>query len=725
MLTRTPLDDLGVPHAARLADTLTLLLWQAAEHDEGGFRPFIGRTPLPRPYGTIRLEPSSGLRAALMHLPRRAAADQLVRLGAGARSAPAFSLDSVAADPDALIEGLAEAAQARLLGFLLELGAGLFRAGRSPGLLRACRKLAARLHESACAVAPHLACTAAVLPGGMQLLAVPAGGPPGAWHLLGGEEVRRLASATVDGQTHLLARHAAAGDTLHPGGGARPWKIAAPAGAVPHLLGWIETASRPAAAAVVELIRAASDAPGEGADLLRPLLRDLAFVLPQPTRVLDGTQQPVAGALELAVPDHQGGLFLRGWLRDPHGLVRTTRLRLPWGEMVLPDAAMARLPRGDLAARFARSMHRAAPPSGFVAHLGDIGGTTHQPTLVLELASGAEIQLTPPLRSFEPAAARDLVLSSVPPTAITETIMAAAIAPAAARLHAAAMGAARSPEVIRIGKPPARPALSVLIPVYRTLSFLRAQVAAFACDPAWAEVETILILDSPEQKAELEHLLRGLSLMHGLALTLVVMPRNLGYAAANNAGAAVARARLLLLLNSDVVPDAAGWLSPLIAVMDDRRVGAAGPKLLFEDGSIQHAGLFFRRDADGTWFNQHYFKGYPRRFPSACTPRSVPAVTGAALLVRRALFDKAGGITEDYIIGDYEDSDFCLKLRRAGSVIRFVPQSELWHFERRSISAHAGYARGLASLYNRRLHHARWDATIGQLMGAAGRGARA
>ena len=158
---------------------------------------------------------------------------------------------------------------------------------------------------------------------------------------------------------------------------------------------------------------------------------------------------------------------------------------------------------------------------------------------------------------------------------------------------------------------------------------------------------------------------------------------------------AVARGAALLLLNSDVVPAAPGWLSPMRAALAASGVGAVGPKLLFDDGSIQHAGLFFERDADGVWFNAHYHKGMPRHWPAALQRRRVPAVTGAALMLRRSLFEAIGGICEDYIIGDYEDSDLCLRVQASGAAIAYVPQAELFHFERRSIRLHAGYARTL------------------------------
>lgn len=705
MLERTPLASIDAPQAAWLAEGLVLAVWQPPAAGSRLLTPRLGGRPLPRPYATARLDGAEGAQAALLRMPRVVPAGSLLRLEAEADAAPALPVEAIAPDPDALAAALGPRLRARLLAFLLDVGIGLFRAGRQEAFVRACRRLADTAGDADDAVPAEIA---ALLPDGLQLLVVPDAGGSGAWHLLGTDETRALPATIIAGSTCLLASRAAAGDLLHGGGRAHRLSAAAP----PHVLAWLEGRPPEEAVRIAAFLQAALAANPAAA----PLLRELALLLPQPPRRHVGAVQPIAAALELALPDGAGGLFLRGWLRDPLALVQAMRLNLPWGSRPVPPASLQRFARPDLAARFARPAHGGDAPLGFVVHLPDVGGAAPQPELALVLASGAEVTLRPRLRTLAPEAARDAVLASVPPAAADAAMMRACLAPAAARLHAAAMGGTRTTEVVRIGPSPARPAISVLIPLYRNLSFLRAQLACFACDPAWREVETIFVLDSPEQGAEVEHLLRGLSLALGLAVTLVVMPRNLGYAAANNAGAAVARTGLLLLLNSDVLPSAPGWLRPLRRALADRRVGAAGPKLLFEDASIQHAGLFFERDGDGTWFNRHYFKGFPRRFKPACRPRIVPAVTGAALLVRRALFERVGGISEDYIIGDYEDSDFCLKLRGIGAAIAYVPEAELWHFERRSIGAHPGYARTLASLYNRGLHHARWQDAIAALM---------
>ena len=308
------------------------------------------------------------------------------------------------------------------------------------------------------------------------------------------------------------------------------------------------------------------------------------------------------------------------------------------------------------------------------------------------------------------------MLSSVLPDDVTDTMLDDCLGPAAASFHRRTLEERGTPERIQIGAKVADPTVSIIVPLYRNLSFLRFQIAALAHDPECGSAELIFVLDSPEQRREAEHLLRGLHAMHGLPLTLLVLPRNLGYAAANNAGATCATAPILLLLNSDVVPARQRWLGVLTAALEQPGVGAVGPKLLFDDESVQHAGLFFQRDLDGQWLNAHYHKGMPRAWPGANLPRRVPGITGAALLVHRHLFESVGGICEDYIIGDYEDSDFCLRLHAAGAQTMYVPEAELFHFERRSISLHKGYAGTLACRYNRRLHHRRWDDTIAALM---------
>ena len=98
------------------------------------------------------------------------------------------------------------------------------------------------------------------------------------------------------------------------------------------------------------------------------------------------------------------------------------------------------------------------------------------------------------------------------------------LGPVAAGLHREVLARRGKPDVVQIGKPISRPTISIIVPLYRNLGFLRFQLAALAEDPDCRRAELIFVLDSPEQRAEAEHLLRGLHAMHALPITLVIMP---------------------------------------------------------------------------------------------------------------------------------------------------------------------------------------------------------
>lgn len=614
-------------------------------------------------------------------------------------------------DPLTLVAGLQASARGRLLDFLLSFCCAAYRLGRSAHFAQTCARLALDCAHNAGIATVE----AQVLPDRVLLsnIRVPRGSM---MSVIGRATVTHSGSSVLEtGSLQILPR--VRGGDLLVACGPTPvvWTVDEPA-TVPHVLAMSEQGSIPGtvARAACRQVLGRGGRTGPAAQLLREM--DLLY--PAVARKVDDPAQPIGGEVELAIPDSDGGMFIAGWLRDPLGMIEELSVMTDAGHAGPSTDTMARMRRPDIAKRFAAAAHRGAETQyGFVAHVAELPGShTVQPQLSIRLRSGTRIELTPAPRSLGPAAARDTVLSCVAPGLMTPDMMQRCIAPAAARLHQTAVQTREVPDVIRIGRPPAKPIASILIPLYRNLGFIRFQLSALAEDPDCRRSEIIYVLDSPEQRNEVEHLLRGLHRLTDLPTTLVVMPRNLGYAAANNAGAKIASGPLLLLLNSDVVPLAPGWLRTLVDPFARTSVGATGPKLLFEDGSIQHAGLHFERDEDGIWFNRHYHKGMPRHWPDAQIRRDVPGVTGAALAIRRALFERIGGVCEDYIIGDYEDFDLCLRVREAGATITYVPEAELFHAERRSITLHAGYTRTHAALYNRLLHHDRWDRTITALM---------
>ena len=258
--------------------------------------------------------------------------------------------------------------------------------------------------------------------------------------------------------------------------------------------------------------------------------------------------------------------------------------------------------------------------------------------------------------------------------------------------------------------------MSIVVPIYGRSDFIEFQLAQFANDPAMAGQELIYVIDDPSIYDAVRVAAIDLYGCYALPFTLVYGHRNAGFAVATNLGAAQAGGEYLLLLNSDVLPRTPGWLPALVAAHRAHDAGAVAPKLLYEDGGVQHAGMRFYRLPvwGGLWVNDHPLKGLPNAPATATIP--CDALTGACLLLRTDIFRALGGLSEDYIIGDFEDSDLCLKLLRTGRRNHLVQAVELYHLERQSQNT-IGQTdwRTNLTLYNCWLHNDRWNDDIERL----------
>lgn len=136
-------------------------------------------------------------------------------------------------------------------------------------------------------------------------------------------------------------------------------------------------------------------------------------------------------------------------------------------------------------------------------------------------------------------------------------------------------------------------------------------------------------------------------------------------------------ADLLLFLNNDTEITHRDWLLQLSGWLRDPAVVGVGPKLLYPDGRIQHAGLVIGMDLVG-----HYARGL-QKLPRSGPPdvaREVSVLTGACLLVRTADFEAIGGFDEQLPI-DFQDVDLCLRLRQLGGDLIYDPTYPLLHHE--------------------------------------------
>jgi GT2 family glycosyltransferase len=337
-------------------------------------------------------------------------------------------------------------------------------------------------------------------------------------------------------------------------------------------------------------------------------------------------------------------------------------------------------------------------------------------TVEMRNAAGTAVEAVVPSVVRGPLAVRDIILADLALEHRTrEDLMLHHVFPAVSRLQARHQKTVEIVSVEQYGDPVDAVDISIIIPLYGRLDFLEQQLAQFVHDPQIRQADLIYVLDSPELSDALRDTAAQLAQLYRVPFRVVTLRRNAGFAGANNMGASVAHGRLLLLLNSDVLPDRAGWLGKMVAFYDSTpRIGALGAKLLYEDDSLQHAGMYFSRLAGTSlWENRHYFKGLHRSLPAANVARPVPAVTGACTLIQRSLYQEIGGLQGAYVQGDYEDSDLCLRLIEEGYENWYLPEAELYHLEGQS---YALGARQLNGRYNTWLHTHLWGGQIEVVM---------
>lgn len=147
-----------------------------------------------------------------------------------------------------------------------------------------------------------------------------------------------------------------------------------------------------------------------------------------------------------------------------------------------------------------------------------------------------------------------------------------------------------------------------------------------------------------------------------------------------NEGRKFCKGDYIILLNNDTEVLAEDWIEQMLHFALKPEVGAVGAKLLFEDGSIQHAGVTFgiRGVAGHAFYGWDQAEcGYENRI---CLPQNVTAVTAACLMVRASVFDQVLGFDEMLKV-NYNDVDFCLKIREAGYRLVYTPFACLTHYE--------------------------------------------
>ena len=249
-------------------------------------------------------------------------------------------------------------------------------------------------------------------------------------------------------------------------------------------------------------------------------------------------------------------------------------------------------------------------------------------------------------------------------------------------------------------------AVSIIIPVFNKVEYTSRCLETLYLSIDGEKEFEVIIVDNGSTDSTGEFLERAIRRHPNLRV--ISNQKNLGFAKACNRGARAASSGYLLFLNNDTELQN-GWLETLMKILDyDESVAAAGSKLLFPDGTIQHAGVIIAEDrkSNDPLLAEHIYLRKPSDLPAANRLITYQALTAACLLVRKSAFEEVDGFDEGYLNG-YEDVDLCFKLHQKGWKLVYQPASVVIHHESKS-----GPERFAKVSANRERLHTKWLGTI-------------
>jgi O-antigen biosynthesis protein len=235
-----------------------------------------------------------------------------------------------------------------------------------------------------------------------------------------------------------------------------------------------------------------------------------------------------------------------------------------------------------------------------------------------------------------------------------------------------------------------RPPVSIVIPTGGQTREIRFEQVVLVTHCVRSIVETstyenyelVCVTDSSTDPAVLDELRE----IAGERLRLVPFDRPFSFSGKINAGAVRSEGEHLLLLNDDMEVITPDWIERMVMYSAHAGIGAVGGRLIWEDGRLQHVGVLFENGG----FPGHPYHGFHGDFGgyanNVLVAQNLLAVTGACLMTPRAAFDEVGGLTTTFPV-NYNDIDYCLKLRTRGLRVVYDPDTVLYHFESSSRSS--------------------------------------
>ena len=253
------------------------------------------------------------------------------------------------------------------------------------------------------------------------------------------------------------------------------------------------------------------------------------------------------------------------------------------------------------------------------------------------------------------------------------------------------------------------PLVSIVIPTRDRKDLLEACINSLHRATSYRNKE-VIILDNdsvePQTKAYFA------SLAQRPDVRIVPAPGPFNYSRLVNLGASHARGEFLMTLNNDIEAFEPDWLHELVCQASRPGVGLVGCLLLYPDRSVQHAGVIVGLSGVAGHMYADAAPDDPGYAGRIYVTQDLSAVTGACQVMRRALFERLGGLDERHLAVAYNDIDFCLRVREAGLRVIYTPHARLLHHHSASRGSDIRVDRLASFTWEREYMRTRWADVI-------------
>lgn len=217
------------------------------------------------------------------------------------------------------------------------------------------------------------------------------------------------------------------------------------------------------------------------------------------------------------------------------------------------------------------------------------------------------------------------------------------------------------------------PLVSIIIPTRDRLSFVIRCIESIREKTTYGNYEILLVDNDSEEPETLQYFLTA-------PARVIKFSGPFNFARINNFAVARASGEYIILLNNDTEVISPDWIESMLEHARDERVGVVGCKLLYPHDRIQHAGVVMGISGVAGHIFRYLEDGDPGYFGLADVVRNCSAVTGAAMMLEKSLYEEMGGLEEDLPV-NFNDVDLCLRLRKKGYSIVYTPFAKLYHHE--------------------------------------------